>query len=383
MKTKTLLLSIFCIFFSTALWSQYQIIGPYSMCEGECGDYALVGPNGQIVNDPSIEWYVTGDFNANSGSGYITACFYGGGGVVTALIDGATVAEIYVETLLGPTPEIITLDGALCTTDSLNSNACEQVCENSTATYVATGVDPTWVFNWYISGEESYTENGNTVSVNWGEAGNGFVNLSVYPYSNAPQFYIDCFMESPVSTPGDSDGVGAVFINGVFGSYEVHLSNGMVSSGGTNEPISFFNLSAGTYSLTVTDQVNNTAECSFTITEAFQACDPVVLFNTQNPQSCDFCDGIIYPGPTLNVSAPLTYAWNTGETTASLTGVCPGTYSVTIYDAEGCSEVQEHTIYCEDYYNYCEGYANALCVNILETPEAKFLTNPPVNNGGD
>ncbi|MBL4652215.1 MAG: T9SS type A sorting domain-containing protein, partial [Flavobacteriales bacterium] len=44
------------------------------------------------------------------------------------------------------------------------------------------------------------------------------------------------------------------------------------------------------------------------------------------------CDGAITVTPTVGIS-PFTYAWDNGETSSNITGLCSGTYSVTVIDA--------------------------------------------------
>ncbi len=57
---------------------------------------------------------------------------------------------------------------------------------------------------------------------------------------------------------------------------------------------------------------------------------------TVTEPNCGNSDGVINPNITGGV-APFTYSWNTGATSASLTGLNPGTYSYVVTDAEGCS----------------------------------------------
>ncbi|NUO01777.1 MAG: T9SS type A sorting domain-containing protein, partial [Saprospiraceae bacterium] len=40
-------------------------------------------------------------------------------------------------------------------------------------------------------------------------------------------------------------------------------------------------------------------------------------------------------------TAPLSYLWNTGDTTATVQQLAPGTYTVTVTDANGCSATTE------------------------------------------
>ena len=71
------------------------------------------------------------------------------------------------------------------------------------------------------------------------------------------------------------------------------------------------------------------------------------------PDGCDTrFKGIICPGTTLaNINtkilggtAPFTYAWSTGATTSNLTDVSPGTYTLTVTDANTCKQLINATV---------------------------------------
>lgn len=51
-----------------------------------------------------------------------------------------------------------------------------------------------------------------------------------------------------------------------------------------------------------------------------------------------FCDGWIDIKNVMNASTPVNYIWNNGLNTPKITGLCKGTYTVTITDNHGCSE---------------------------------------------
>ncbi|WP_375447481.1 hypothetical protein [uncultured Fibrella sp.] len=99
-------------------------------------------------------------------------------------------------------------------------------------------------------------------------------------------------------------------------------------------------LVAGTYSVTVTDA--NACRAVLTTTLTNPPALSVVLAR-QNPA----CSGASTGGIGLTVSGgtgAYTYRWNTGGTTASVSGLVAGTYSVTISDANACSVVQSVTL---------------------------------------
>ncbi len=110
------------------------------------------------------------------------------------------------------------------------------------------------------------------------------------------------------------------------------------SNGATTEDLT--NLSAGTYTVTVTDANGFTATSSTTITQ------PPALLLT--PITVDVqCNGGSDGDIDLTVTggtAPYTYAWSNGATTQDLTNVPAGTYTVTVTDGHDCSMTASATI---------------------------------------
>ena len=94
-------------------------------------------------------------------------------------------------------------------------------------------------------------------------------------------------------------------------------------------------LSAGTYTVTVTDNKGCTSTSNVTITQPAASLSSVC--SNTNPTSYGANDGyvtVVASGGT----APYTYSWNTSpiQTTATVSGLSSGTYIVTITDSKGC-----------------------------------------------
>jgi len=132
---------------------------------------------------------------------------------------------------------------------------------------------------------------------------------------------------------GEETGAATVSVSLGATPYTIAWSNG--GSGETQE-----NLPAGAYSVTVTDADNCEALVSFDIEE------PAILTvnATANGESgLGNNDGTAAASPAGGVE-PYDYLWSNGGTTATITGLAPGNYTVTVTDGNGCSEQETVTV---------------------------------------
>jgi hypothetical protein len=95
------------------------------------------------------------------------------------------------------------------------------------------------------------------------------------------------------------------------------------------------NVTAGTYTVTITDSKNCTATATSTITQPAAAL-AVSTQTTANTAIANVSGG----------TSPYNYIWSTtpAQTIATATGLTPGTYSVTVTDQKGCSASATVTI---------------------------------------
>lgn len=102
------------------------------------------------------------------------------------------------------------------------------------------------------------------------------------------------------------------------------------SNGAITEDID--NVCEGTYSVTVTDALGATVTQTV---DLVAAPGPSISF-TVTDAGCSTLGAI--DATIINGEPPITYTWNTGDTTEDLLNVPPGFYELTIVDFEGCSD---------------------------------------------
>ncbi|WP_191906990.1 T9SS type A sorting domain-containing protein [Adhaeribacter soli] len=131
-----------------------------------------------------------------------------------------------------------------------------------------------------------------------------------------------------VSCNGGSNGAAAVSVSGGITPYTYSWS----PRGGTSSTAT--GLSAGTYTVTITDDIGCTATRTFNIT---QPAAPVSGTTVVTNVSCNGGNtGAINLTPTGGTS-PYTYNWGGGITTEDRSNLTAGTYTVTITDANSCT----------------------------------------------
>jgi gliding motility-associated-like protein len=98
-------------------------------------------------------------------------------------------------------------------------------------------------------------------------------------------------------------------------------------------------LPTGTYTLTVTD-ING---CTSTISQFIDEPDTIVpLIDAVNLNGFEIAcfgdsSGVAFVDTIFGGTGPFTYIWSTTDTTDTIYGLHPGQYSITVYDANGCS----------------------------------------------
>ncbi|MEZ4987173.1 MAG: SprB repeat-containing protein [Saprospiraceae bacterium] len=115
--------------------------------------------------------------------------------------------------------------------------------------------------------------------------------------------------------------------------YTFQWSNGVV--GATNA-----GLTAGTYTVTLTDGNGCTAVASGTVSQP-----PAIniTLNRFNPTCYGDTNGSITSSVTGG-TPPYTLSWNTGATTPNISGLAAGTYTLTVVDVRGCVQTASITL---------------------------------------
>ncbi len=260
-----------------------------------------------------------------SGGNSATASGLSGGNYTATVTDanGCTTASTYT----------ITDPPAISATITATPPTCGSA--NGSATVSATGGSGVLTYSWntgatgpVLSGLSggSYTAvttdgNGCTVSTPV------TINSNGAPSATAAE-------SASVTCSGASNGTATLNISGGTPNYTVTSGSGSVS--GTTVS----NLPGGTYTFTITDAGSCVTTATVTINEPPAI---VVTFTDNSPSACAIATGSVTANATGGTGV-LTYSWSTGTSGQTLSNVPAGSYTVTVTDANSCSQAGQVTI---------------------------------------
>ncbi len=205
------------------------------------------------------------------------------------------------------------------------------------ATASATGGTTPYTYTWNngsISGTATSLSAG-TYSITITDA-NGCTDSSSTTVTEPTALVVSITAQSNVSSNGGSDGSATAAGSGGTGVYTYSWNNGATTA-------TVSSLSAGTYTVSVTDG-NGCGPATTTATITEPAAN---LLASMAIDSNVTCNGGSDGGATASASggsSPYTYFWSNSATTASITGVTGGTYTVTVTDNNGISATANGTI---------------------------------------
>ena len=132
-----------------------------------------------------------------------------------------------------------------------------------------------------------------------------------------------------ISCNGANDGMASITLNNATEPYSYGWSNGETTQ-------SITGLAPGLYAVTATDDNGCAVISSISIQEP-PVLNPNATSTSETSQGG--ANGTATANPTGGTE-PYSYLWNTGATTASISGLPSANYSVTVTDANGCMAVQ-------------------------------------------
>jgi hypothetical protein len=129
---------------------------------------------------------------------------------------------------------------------------------------------------------------------------------------------------APVMCNADNTGNIEITVTGGHGSFAYAWNTGATTD-------AIYNLTAGTYAVTVTDSKGCTASETFTVAQPTVLTADITNTNAFYTHTTGVIDVTVEGGV-----APYTYSWNNGTTTQDITEAATGFYEVLITDANGC-----------------------------------------------
>ncbi|MDF3027795.1 MAG: gliding motility-related protein, partial [Fluviicola sp.] len=244
----------------------------------------------------------------------------------------------------------VTQPTALSVTAATQTNiACNGGATGAAAINTPTGGTPGYTYNWTPgnpTGDGTVSVTGLTAgtwTVNVTDA-NGCVASQSFTVTQATALSVTAASQTNIACNGDATGAAAINTpTGGTPGYTYDWTPGTPTGDGT---VSVTGLTAGTWTVNVTDANGCVASQIFTVTQ------PTALSVTAATQTNVSCNGGATGAAAINTptggTLGYTYDWApgtpTGDGTVSVTGLTAGTWNVNVTDANGCVASQSFTV---------------------------------------
>lgn len=231
---------------------------------------------------------------------------------------------------------------ALVVTPTITDASCYNYADGEVVLTVTGGVQP-YYFNWGNQNEILLNNPSETLS-NLEAAdyflrvrdANGCIHEQIVTVGE-PLPFVATNVVTDASCYGSADGAIDVTITGGTLPYSSAWSDGQSTEDAVN-------LVAGIYTYTVTDGMG----CMIVDSAEVDQPDMIQITYDMVPVSCvDQSDAAIYITP-YGGTMPYSYLWSTGSTDQNAEGLAPGTYDVTVTDANTCTQTFGFEIFLND-----------------------------------
>jgi hypothetical protein len=278
--------------------------------------------------------------NANSFTTGSTFAWTGPGGFATSVTyPTVTVAGSYILTVTNPINGCSSTATALVVADVVTNPATASggtlTCLTTSVTLSAnTGINGS---NYAWSGPNGFTSNvqnpivnaAGTYVVTVTNPNNGCTSTASAIVQQAPPISAIISNVVNVSCNGGNNGAATALVAGGASPITYKWSNNSTTATVTG-------LSAGTYNVTMTD-VNN---CSQTANVVINQPNPLVANAISSAETANNANNGTASASPIGGNPPYSYLWSNNATSANLSNLAPGAYTVTVKDINNCTAVQ-------------------------------------------
>lgn len=282
------------------------------LCNGQCNGTASSAPTGGT--GPFTYLWMPGGQTTNSVSGLCAGSYT----LTVTDANGCTRNSTVV----------ITQPNALTLTVNAANLTCNSVCNATLSANVAGGT-AAYTYLWNPGGQTTAVitnQCAGTYTCTVTDA-NGCTAQQIITITQPTALSLTQNI-SNVTCNGACDGAANISPSGGTPAYSY-----LWSPGGQTTP-TINNQCAGTYTCTVTDALGCTGSVTVTITQPAAIANNVTVVNA----SCSgVCNGSANANPSGG-TAPYSYLWSPGAiTTQNISGLCAGSYTLVVTDANGCT----------------------------------------------